>query len=302
MRSRRGLRGRAVPAVALLATMALLLSGCGRPAYDGEEAYALLIRQCEFGPRPPGSAAHEEMLKWLIEYLKSHSDQVSVQRFSVVSESELVEMANVIAAFNPNARERVLLGAHWDTRPVAERDPDEASRSLPITGANDGASGVAVLLELASVMSEHSPPVGVDLVFFDGEDGGDGGGYDGFCLGSTYFAKSVGFYSPSFAVVVDMVGDSDLSIPMEPNSLAACPEVVERVWDAARATGAPSFTNEQGSSMFDDHIPLIQVGIPSALIIDFQYPYWHTLADTPDKCSPESLREVGEVLIELIYK
>jgi Zn-dependent M28 family amino/carboxypeptidase len=160
---------------------------------------------------------------------------------------------------------------------------------------------VAVLLALASMMSVRSPDVGVDLVFFDGEDGGNGGGFDNFCVGSAFFASRMGGYAPAYAVVVDMVGDSDLSIPVEPNSVSACPSVVRMVWDAARRAGATSFSDEPGTAMFDDHIPLIKAGVPSALIIDFDYAHWHTVGDMPDKCSPESLGEVGAVLTELIY-
>lgn len=302
MRDGRGARRWIRPVVAVAAVVQLALcGGCGRPSFDGEGAFAVLERQCEFGPRPPGSEAHDEMLAWLVELLRERSGSVSVQRFSVLSEAGRVDMANVIASFRMDARERVLLGAHWDTRAIAEKDPDPEKRALPIPGANDGASGVAVLLELAAMMSERAPAVGVDLVFFDGEDGGNGGGLDEFCLGSTYFAMNMGDYCPTYAVVVDMVGDADLAIPVEANSRAACPEIVELVWAAAERAGATSFSDATGSSMLDDHIPLIQAGVPSALIIDFDYPYWHTHEDTPDKCSPASLAEVGEVLAELVY-
>jgi glutaminyl-peptide cyclotransferase len=302
MKSGRGTGRWARLALAAAVIVQLVLSaGCGRPSFDGEDAFALLERQCEFGPRPPGSEAHDAMLSWLVDVLRERSESVSVQRFSVLSEAGRVDMANVIASFRVDARERVLLGAHWDTRAIAEKDQDPEKRALPIPGANDGASGVAVLLELAAMMSERAPAVGVDLVFFDGEDGGNGGGLDEFCLGSTYFAMNMGDYCPGYAVVVDMVGDADLAIPVEANSRAACPEIVELVWSAAERAGANSFSDATGSYMLDDHIPLIQAGVPSALIIDFEYPHWHTHEDTPDKCSPESLAEVGEVLAELVY-
>jgi Zn-dependent M28 family amino/carboxypeptidase len=242
------------------------------------------------------------MRRWLVQTLRELADEVSVQEFTVpMTNGTEVNLTNVIASFNMEAKPRVLFGAHWDTRPIAELDPDEANRNTPIMGANDGASGVAVLLGLASLMSIDGPRVGVDLVFFDGEDGGNGGGFEQFCIGSAVFAASMRDYAPSYAVVVDMIGDRDLSIPVEANSLAACPSVVREVWDAAERVGAFSFSDETGTAMFDDHIPLIRAGVPAALIIDFDYPYWHTLEDTPDKCSPESLREVGEVLVELVY-
>ena len=285
-----------------LAGAVALACGCSGPSYDGELAFSFLERQCEFGPRYPGSDGHELMREWLVDTLDGYADAVSVQEFTVErTDSVEVALANVIASFNMDARERVLLGAHWDTRPIAEHDPDEANRGTPILGANDGGSGVAVLLALAAMMSERSPAVGVDLVFFDGEDGGNGGGLPEFCVGSAVFAQRMGAYAPSYAVVVDMVGDSDLAIPREPNSLNACPSVVAMVWDAAERVGATSFSDVTGTAMFDDHVPLIRAGIPSALIIDFDYTFWHTVEDTPDKCSPESLREVGAVLAELVY-
>ena len=291
-------------AVALMVAVAAAgaTGGCGGPTYSGELAFTFLEKQCEFGPRPPGSDAHRAMREWLVSVLQGYADEVSVQQFTALdTDGNEVVLSNVIASFEMDAGERVLFGAHWDTRWIAERDPDEDNRGRPILGANDGASGVAVLLGLAAMMSERSPDVGVDLVFFDGEDGGNGGGFDNFCVGSTFFAGRMGDYAPVYAVVVDMVGDRDLAIPVEPNSMSACPSVVGMVWDAAERVGATSFTRESGSAMFDDHIPLIRAGVPSALIIDFDYTYWHTIEDTPDKCSVESLREVGAVLAELIY-
>jgi Zn-dependent M28 family amino/carboxypeptidase len=242
------------------------------------------------------------MLEWLVDELTGEAEEVSVQRFTVLaSDGEELQLSNVIASFRSDARDRVLLGAHWDTRAVAEKDPDVSRRGDPIPGANDGASGVAVLLALSDMMVERAPSVGVDLVFFDGEDGGNDGGLGEFCLGSTFYALHMGDYCPSYAVVVDMIGDSDLAVPVEQNSAAACPRIVELILDAAESAGATSFSDRLGPAMFDDHVPLIRAGVPSALIIDFEYPYWHTHEDTPDKCSPESLREIGEVLAHLVY-
>ena len=278
-----------------------LICGCGRSQFDGERAFALLERQCEFGPRPPGSAAHVEAAEWLSLTLSELADEVAVQRFVAQSRTGDVELTNIIASFRPDSRERVLLAAHWDTRAVAEKDPDPAERETPILGANDGASGVAVLLELARLMADDPPAVGVDIVLFDGEDGGDEGGLPGWCLGSTYYAARMGSYCPQYAVVVDMIGDRDLSIPREPNSWQANPEAVERVWSAARRAGSRSFEDAFGQAMYDDHVPLILAGVPSVLVIDASYEYWHTIGDTPDKCSPRSLEEVGRALEELVY-
>lgn len=287
-------------ALGVLATV-WLLGGCGHPEFDEASAFEFLERQCEFGPRPPGTEAHEKTAAWLSETLSDWTDHVTVQRFTVLTDTGEVDLTNIIASFRPNERERVLLGAHWDTRAVAERDPDPSNRSTPILGANDGASGVAVLLELARLMSERAPAVGVDVVLFDGEDGGNGGGFPNWCLGSAYYASSMGSYCPRYAVVVDMVGDEDLTIPREPNSARACGEVVARVWAAAKKVGSAGFEDRMGKAMFDDHVPLIRAGVPTALIIDANYAYWHTTDDIPANCSPSSLGEVGRVLVQLVY-
>jgi glutaminyl-peptide cyclotransferase len=294
-------RGRRRAGLAAGLALAALLAGCGAPEFDGRSAFRYLERQCEFGPRPPGSPAHEETLAWLAEELARFADDVAVQRFAAVMDTRSVELANVIASFRPGERRRVLFAAHWDTRSIADRDPDPQARATPIPGANDGASGVAVLLELARMMSERPPGIGVDLVLFDGEDGGDGGGLSDWCLGSAYYASRMGGYCPAYAVVIDMIGDADLSISREPNSVAASGAAVERVWEAARRVGATAFVDRPGAPVYDDHVPLIQAGVPAVLVIDFDYRYWHTLEDTPDKCSAVSLEQVGSVLTSLVY-
>jgi glutaminyl-peptide cyclotransferase len=285
-----------------VAAASLTVSGCGGPAFDGERAHALVSKQCEMGTREPGGQGHERMLEWLTKTLEGYADDVALQRFTATMwETTDVRLTNVIASFRPENRERVLLAAHWDTRAVAERDPVPENVGRPIPGANDGASGVAVLVELARIMSERPPRVGVDLVFFDGEDGGNGAGLGEFCLGSAYYAQHMGSYAPSYAVVVDMIGDRDLAVPVEPNSWNNAPDVVSRIWTAAEEVEAPAFTRAFGPSVFDDHIPLLRVGVPAAVVIDFDYDYWHTLADTPDKVSSESLSQIGKVLVRLVY-
>ncbi|MFH1502900.1 MAG: M28 family peptidase [Candidatus Eisenbacteria bacterium] len=281
--------------------LVLLLGGCGGPEFDQESAFGFLEAQCAFGPRPPGSGAHGRTAEWLVETLSHSADEVAVQRFTVPTDTGQVRLTNVIASFRPDERERVLLGAHWDTRAVAERDPEPGNRGLPIPGANDGASGVAVLLELARLMGERAPRVGVDIVLFDGEDGGNDGGLVDWCLGSTYYASTMGAYCPRYAVIVDMVGDADLSIPREPNSVDACSDIVDIVWRAAERVGSDAFLPGLGKAMYDDHVPLIRAGVPTALVIDASYAYWHTLDDTPARCSPASLGQVGRVLVELVY-
>jgi len=212
-------------------------------------------------------------------------------------------MTNIIASFNkyPKGNRRILLCAHWDTRPFADKDPDEKNRATPIAGANDGASGVAVLLELAKILKANVPAVGVDLILFDGEDYGESGDLENFCLGAREFARNKGEYNPEYGILLDMIGDKDLRIPIEENSQVYAPDIVERIWKRAKKLKLDVFEDEIGSSIFDDHVVLNRAGIRTVDIIDFDYEYWHTVEDTPDKCSPESLYYIGTLLVSLIY-
>jgi glutaminyl-peptide cyclotransferase len=286
------------------ATVLIVLTGAGcggAPVFDGDRAYDDLVTQCSFGPRCPGSPGHDATRDWLVEQMRATADDVKVQRFSYTSSGEKFEFANIVASYRPEVRDRVLLAAHWDTRSVAERDPDPSRREDAITGANDGASGVAVLLELGRLIKERPPDVGVDMVLFDAEDGGDEGGLGSWCIGSSYYAEHLGAYCPRFAVVVDMIGDCDLEIPIEPYSRSAAPELVTLIWAAAERVGATSFCERTGTAIYDDHVPLAQAGLAAIDLIDLDYPYWHTVEDTPDKCCPRSLAEVGQVLAEFLY-
>jgi Zn-dependent M28 family amino/carboxypeptidase len=209
---------------------------------------------------------------------------------------------NVIALFQPEKAERILLCAHWDTRPWADKDPDPRKRSTPILGANDGASGVAVLLEVARLLHAQPPDVGVDIVLFDGEDAGTEGNMQSWAQGSAYYARHLASKDRQvLGVLVDMIGDADLEILQEYNSKAYARPVVDRVWAIAKELGCTAFKPLTGSSIMDDHIPLLQAGIPCIDLIDLDYPPWHTMADTPDKCSPASLDQVGRVLVHLVY-
>jgi len=219
-------------------------------------------------------------------------------------------ITNILARFNPPARKHVLLLAHYDTRAIADQDPDPGNRSKPILGANDGASGVAVLLMLADIFARDVPPIGVDLLLVDAEDQGRSGDLDNFCLGTKAFLPEMnellGGVRPQYAVLVDMVGDAELTLPIEYNSWRGARKLVSRIWNLARDLGYSQFRFEMGAQIYDDHVPLLEAGIPAVDIIDFDYPnteknYWHTLEDTPDKCSAESLEVVGTVLTTLIY-
>jgi hypothetical protein len=297
------------PAILLVALMLLLtgvlVTGClalsSTPAFNGEQAYSILEKQCSFGPRPPGTEAHKKTRDYLVSQLKQYSNAVEAQAFTHESGNKTYDMWNVIARFGDTTKPGILLAAHWDTRPMADQEMDESKQNLPITGANDGASGVAVLLELARIFRESPPPVPVTIVLFDGEDFGDTS--EEMYLGSRYFAsrmKSSGSYR--FGILLDMVGDKNLSINREGYSNQFAESVVDRIWSAARELGLGRyFPDNVKYTITDDHLPLIQAGLPCADVIDFDYAYWHTLADTPDKCSAKSLKIVGDTISRVVY-
>jgi glutaminyl-peptide cyclotransferase len=271
--------------------------------FKGERAYQFLKEQCELGPRYPGSPGHQAQRKYLLDFFSAHTNLIKSQDFvwEDTAEGLKLELSNIIASFYPEKKERVLLCAHWDTRPWADKDPDPANRLSPILGANDGASGVAVLMELATIISKRKPRYGVDIVLFDGEDYGSDDHPERWCIGSNYFSSNLGGYKASFGILLDMIGDKDLQIYKEGYSSRYAKEIVDLVWGKAERHQFSDFKPEVRYFLIDDHLPLIRAGIPCVDIIDFDYPYWHTLEDTPDKCSPESLGKVGKVLIEILY-
>lgn len=275
------------------------------PEFNGKNAYEYLITQTNFGPRNPNSDGHKKCMRYLESELKKFADKVSLQQFTQKGYSETLVLANIFAQFKPEETNRILLLAHWDTRPRAEMDANPELRNKPIIGANDGASGVAVLLELARIFKNNPPPIGVDILLTDGEDYGDSqkdGSNELYFLGAKHFAKTKNpNYNPQYGILLDMVGDRDLQIPLEQQSLRFAPQLMEIVWSTAEEVQATQFVRVPGESVADDHLALNEVGIPTIDLIDFQYPYWHTHQDTPDKCSAESLESVGKVLSAVIY-
>lgn len=290
--------------LAVFATIALFLTGPQIPSFDGERARSDVERLVGFGPRVPGTPPHEAAMNFLRSRLDSLADRVSLQPvFLVRPEGDTVRGTNLIASFNlhPTRNVRLMLGAHWDTRPRADEDPDPANRNKPIPGANDGASGSAVLLEIARLLAAYPPDVGVDMVFFDLEDMGADSTV-AFAAGSEQFASANTDYRPTFGIVLDMVCDRDLELRKELNSVRGARRVVDLVWEAARQEGADAFSNRLGGAVTDDHVPFLQRGIPVVDVIQLPFPaYWHTLADTPDRCSAESLGQVGRVVSRVIY-
>lgn len=278
------------------------------PAFDGENAFKYLNAQVAFGPRIPNSEGHRKCRDYLLQELKNYADKVVLQNFTENAYGTILNLSNIIASFNPDAEKRILLCAHWDTHPWADQELDPTKRNLPIPGANDGASGVAVLLEISRILKNFPPQIGIDIILFDGEDYAKPHDASGYLRGSKYFTKNKPQnYNPMFGVLLDMIGDSQLEIQKEGFSVRYAPDVVQLIWSIATELGYIEFVNRVGQEVIDDHIPLNEVGIKTANLIDFNYPdetnrYWHTLEDTPDKCSPRSLEIVGNVLLHLLYR
>ncbi|HEY6156273.1 MAG TPA: M28 family peptidase [Gemmatimonadales bacterium] len=294
---------RAAPCLALVS--ACSARGGEKPReFGGTRAFGYLEQQMQFGPRIPGTAGHERSGDWILEHLRATADSVVVQSITHVTRHGVtLHLRNFFARFRPGVPDRVLLLAHWDTRPHADQSQNLGQQRLPVPGANDGASGVAVLLGVADALKARPPKLGVDLLFVDGEDYGDFARDSADVLiGSRYFAahRPAG-YQPLFAVLFDMVADKDQQFYYEGNSQAFAPEVVDRVWRTAADLGyGRIFQPGVKHTLTDDHVALQQAGIHAIDVVDFDYPYWHTREDTIDKVSAASLQIVGDVAVALV--
>lgn len=263
------------------------------PEFDGPRAYADVERQVAFGPRLPGSQAHAQVVDWLQAELGAYGWSVELQETTYLNQP----VKNVIARRGTDQAPWIILGAHFDSRFTADQDPDPDRRADPVPGANDGASGVAVLVELARILPDDLNKQ-IWLVFFDAEDQGRIPGWD-WILGSRAFVEQLSG-SPDSVIIVDMIGDADLNIYKERNS---DPELTDEIWQAAAEQGhANVFIPDYGYSILDDHTPFLEKGLRAIDIIDFDYPYWHTVEDTPDKVSGESLQAVGDTLLYWLTK
>jgi glutaminyl-peptide cyclotransferase len=273
--------------------------------FVGTSAFSYIQSQVAFGPRVPGTAAHEKMGNWLDSLLRQRADTVVVQSWTHVTAAKTkLPLRNFIARFNPAADKRLLLLAHWDSRPVSD-SPTSRDSSHAVLGANDGGSGVALLLGVADVLKRTPPAIGVDLLFVDGEDYGDFTKTpNDVLIGSRYYgAHQLPGGRPLYAVLFDLVADKDLQIYQEGNSLVGAPEVVELVWDTAKALGYGGyFVASPRHTLIDDHLELQKAGIRAIDVVDFDYPPWHTQYDTIDKVSAASLQVVGDVAVELIRR
>ena len=279
------------------------------PVFNGNAAFTHLVAQCDFGPRNPGSVGHQKALDYFLNVLTTLADTVSTQSFTEIMprSKQKVEMHNIIAQFNPKAKKQIMISAHWDTRPWGDRSLSIMRKDQPILGANDGASGVAILLELAKVLHDNPQKIGVNLVLFDAEDFGSSGDSWSYCKGSQYFAKNLPITLPEYAINLDMVGDANLEIYIERISYKQNPSLVLELWGLAEELKLSGFKKMVYHSIFDDHVPLYELaGIPAVDIIDFDYPdektnYHHTYNDIVENCSPESLRQVGTLMVHHIY-
>ena len=288
-----------------------VLSSCNNavPKFDKGNAFRYLVEQCEFGPRNPNSNGYKQCLVYLQKTLAGFADTIFLQPFvldDLVNE-ESYDLTNIIARFKVDEPEQILIGAHWDTRPWADEDPEPEKRNDPIVGANDGASGVAVVLELARILNVSPPPIGVTLVLFDGEDMGRSGIPKSYAQGSLAFAKDLPIEKPDEAIILDMIGDAELHIPIERFSYQQNRQLVKKLWGLAKVLNLGAFESRIIHTIYDDHVPLwAEAKIPAVDIIDFNYPnsnknYWHTTQDLPENCSAESLGQVGTLLVHYIY-
>lgn len=287
--------------------------------FNADSAYASVVAQCDFGPRVPGSAAHDRCGDYIVSRFKALGLSVSEQRTDQKAwDGKVLHTRNIIAAYRPELADRIIICTHWESRPWADADPDSSLHRQPVMAANDGASGVAVMLEVARKLEELKPELGIDFICFDSEDYGmpywaetdDVADGSDWCLGSQYWAAHphVPGYKARFGILLDMVGGRDARFCFEGISMRYASEVMVHVWDAAGRAGASQlFLAEQGGYAQDDHVPMNEVaGIPTIDIIPYvegEHTFgetWHTTQDTPENISRETLKGVGQTLLQFL--
>ena len=290
------------------------------PAFIADSAMAYCQAQCDFGPRTMNSKAHDLCEEWIINKFKGFGLEVETQKADLTGwDGTKLHSTNIIAHFNPQAERRILICAHWDSRPWADNDPDSTNWHKPVLAANDGASGVGVMLEVARLLQNDTTlAIGVDLVCFDAEDYGtpqwaekNEDSEKTWALGAQYWAKNLPEnYKPQFGILLDMVGGQGAKFYQEQFSLRYAASIVDKVWSAARHAGYGSmFTNEVGGQITDDHIPVNEAGIPTVDVIPFYPdcrqssfgPTWHTINDDMEHLDANTLKAVGQTLIQVIY-
>jgi glutaminyl-peptide cyclotransferase len=285
------------------------------PEFNSDSAYSFIKTQADMGPRTPGSSAHEKCVAYLEAFFKRHGAEVKITGGNATTfDNKQWRIDNVIASFDPQKTERILLGAHYDSRPFADKDPKPENRSKPTPGVNDGASGVGVLMEIARVLKEKQPDVGIDIILFDLEDYGNNAGDEtSWCLGSQSWSRNPhkAGYRAKYGIVLDMVGAKGAIFPKEAHSVFYASSVLNTVWDAATKLGYSTFfSNAQVSDVTDDHyfineiaqIPCIDIihYIPNGQYGEF-FEHHHTTTDDLNSIDKTTLKAVGQTLLEVIY-
>lgn len=286
--------------------------------FDSDSAYSYVARQVAMGPRVSGTHANAQCAEYIVsELTRFGADSIRQQRGKVTAyNGDVLPINNIMGAFNPSAKKRILLLAHYDTRPWADSDLNAENHQLPIPGANDGASGVGVLLEIARQLSIANPPVGVDFLFVDAEDYGQSGGFsnhdESWALGSQFWAKNMPYAQdslPAYAILLDMVGGIDAKFHREYFSQKDAPHIVDKVWSIANRSGyGDRFVNIDGGAVVDDHVPVNKAGIPAIDIIESKNsvtktfsPTWHTMDDDMDNIDRATLKAVGQTVMNVIF-
>lgn len=283
--------------------------------FNADTAMRYLARQVEFGPRVPDTPAHKECADWLTNQLRAMGARVTseTERISHPVDGKPINVRNIFASFNPDASKRILVLAHYDTRPWADEDADPSNRNKPIDGANDGASGVAVALELARLNSHLKSDQGLDILFVDQEDSGNSGTDESWCIGSAHWSRNLPYtpqQMPEFAILLDMVGGRDAVFMREYFSEAAAPSINAKIWETAQKLNYGNrFPDVIGGAVNDDHIWLLKAGIPAVDIIEMNTDpsskgfnsTWHTLDDNLGNIDKTTLQMVGDVITSVIY-
>jgi Zn-dependent M28 family amino/carboxypeptidase len=285
--------------------------------FNADSAYLFVLEQCHFGYRTPESKASQQCAEYLVKKFKNYNAEITEQNFSATLwNGKSAKGKNIIASYNVENANRIMLSAHWDSRATADHDPNPANWNKPIAGANDGASGVAVLLELARLLASNESKIGVDIVLFDLEDQGTPenekhSSENTWCLGSQYWAKNPhkAFYKPQYGILLDMVGCNNPLFTKEGTSMYYCSGVMNTIWNKAKQMGYGGvFSDEETGSILDDHYYInLMAKIPTIDIIQYDrtteshfFPHWHTVNDTPENVNKETMQIVGNVLVGLI--
>lgn len=289
------------------------------PDFNADSAYIYLQEQCDFGPRTMNSTAHDKCEKWIIQKFEQYGCKVTTQKATLNGyDGTPLRSTNIIASYNPEATTRIMFCAHWDCRPWADNDPDSTNWHKPIIAANDAASGVGVMIELARILKGSGLELGVDFICFDAEDYGTPQWFEGedpgdtWALGAQYFANNLPEgYAPRYGILLDMVGGVGAKFYREGMSMQYAPAIVKKVWNAARQVGYGSyFPKDDGGMITDDHIPVNQTAnIPCIDVIPYYPdcaqssfgPTWHTIADNMDNIDKNTLKAVGQTMVQVLF-